>query len=59
MGQPAGQDPSRLLYQGNHRFRPEADTDILLVFTLVDGLAQSLTLSEGGNTYPGTRKPTP
>ena len=59
MGQPAGQNPSRLLYQGNHRFRPEADTDFLLVFNVVDGLAQTLTLSEGGDTYPGTRLPTP
>ena len=53
---PAGQNVTRLLSVGNHQFVLDADNRIRLVFTLVDGRAESVTLHQGGGAYSGKRK---
>lgn len=56
MGQP-GQRARRLLHQGGHEFRPEGAPGSRLVFTLGDGRAEGVTLSQGGRVYRGRRAP--
>jgi CubicO group peptidase (beta-lactamase class C family) len=53
---PAKQSVSQLLSVGNHEFVVAADPRIRLVFTVVDGRAESVTLHQGGGAYPGKRK---
>lgn len=57
MSQPGGQRPRRLLSQGNHRFRPDEALEYLLVFTLENGRAEALTLSQGDRAMSGRRRP--
>lgn len=56
-GVPEGDDdgPSRLLYQGNHTFRPEANLSMALVFTVADDRATKFTLAREGATMEGVR----
>ncbi len=56
-GQPGGDSPSRLLYQGEHAFIPEVNLGFRLAFTLVDGRAESVTIHDDGEIYRGTREP--
>jgi hypothetical protein len=57
MSQPGTQRPRRLLYQGNHEFRPDQALEFLLVFTLENGRAEAVTLSRGDRSQSGRRKP--
>jgi D-alanyl-D-alanine-carboxypeptidase/D-alanyl-D-alanine-endopeptidase len=57
ISQPAGQSGRRLLYQGNHRFRPYQALEFLLTFTFENGRAEALTLTRGNQSYSGRRKP--
>lgn len=57
MSQPGSQRPRRILYQGNHEFRPDQALEYLLVFTLENGRAEGVTLSRGDRSQSGTRKP--
>lgn len=57
MSQPQGQSVRQLLHQGNHAFRPAAALEIHLQFTLENGRAETVTLSNGDRTFNGRRKP--
>ena len=57
MSQPGSQRPRRLLYQGNHEFRPEEALEFRLVFTLENGRAEGVTLSQGDRSFSGRRRP--
>jgi hypothetical protein len=57
MSQPGTQRPRRLLYQGNHEFRPDQALEYLLVFTLENGRAEVATLSQGDRSMSGRRRP--
>lgn len=57
ISQPPGQRGRRLLYQGNHEFRPYQALEFLLVFTFENGRAEGLTLSRGDLMYSGRRRP--
>jgi hypothetical protein len=57
MSQPGSQRARRLLYQGNHEFRPHEALELSLVFTLENGRAEGVTLSNGSRTQSGRRKP--
>ena len=59
MGKPEGDDdePSRILYQGDHTFRPEANTAMLVSFTVVGDRATKLTVSREGMAMEGLRNP--
>ncbi|HEX6372513.1 MAG TPA: serine hydrolase domain-containing protein [Longimicrobium sp.] len=57
MSQPGSQRPRRLLYQGNHQFRPDQALEYLLAFTLENGRAEVATLSQGERSMAGRRKP--
>ncbi|HYR11458.1 MAG TPA: hypothetical protein VEQ60_26990, partial [Longimicrobium sp.] len=57
MSQPGSQRPRRLLYQGDHEFRPEEALEFLLVFTLENGRAEAVTLSQGDRSMAGRRRP--
>lgn len=56
MGQPGGDSPSRLMYQGEHQFVPEVALDFRLEFTLENGLAREVELDDDGDVYRGTRR---
>lgn len=55
MGQPEGQRPSVLLYQGDHEFVPAAEIDSRVVFTVENGRAEGVTVHMNGAALPGTR----
>ena len=57
MARPAEDEPSRLLFQGNHSFKPEMAPEALLVFTVVEGKATRFvyTTPDGGGAE-GVRK---
>lgn len=55
--QPEGQGISRLMYQGDDAFIVAADRGIRIVFTLVNGRAETLTLHQSGQTVSGPRQP--
>jgi hypothetical protein len=57
MARPGDDEPSRLLFQGNHSFKPEMAPEALLVFTVVDGKATRFvyTTPDGGGAE-GVRK---
>lgn len=57
MSQPGTQRPRRLLYQGDHQFRPEEALEFLLVFTMENGRAEAVTLSQGERSMSGRRRP--
>jgi CubicO group peptidase (beta-lactamase class C family) len=57
MSQPQGQRARRLLRQGDHEFRPEAALEFRVVFTLENGRAEGVTLTQGTRTFNGTRQP--
>lgn len=57
MSQATGQEGFRLRSQGNHVFIPDFDDEVRLVFTVENGRATGLTLHQGGQAIPGTRKP--
>lgn len=57
MSQPQGQSARRLLHQGNHEFRPDRALEFRLVFTLENGRAEGVTLSQGDRAYSGRRRP--
>jgi D-alanyl-D-alanine-carboxypeptidase/D-alanyl-D-alanine-endopeptidase len=57
MAQPTGQNPTRLLHQGNQVFVPAAAMNARVTFKVENGRATAITLLQGGNVYPGTRKP--
>ena len=57
MGQPGPQRPRRLLYQGNHEFRPEAALEFRMVFTMENGRAEGVTLGQGDRMFSGRRRP--
>ena len=56
MGQPGRQQPRRLLYQGNHEFRPERAIEQRLVFEVKNGRAEGLVLHNNGREFRLTRK---
>jgi D-alanyl-D-alanine carboxypeptidase len=53
--QATGQGGFRLKAQGAHRFIPTFDDNVLVVFTVDDGRATSLTLHQGGQTIEASR----
>jgi hypothetical protein len=57
MGQPSGQAPRRLLYQGNDEFRPERAIELRLVFEMENGRAERLVMHNDGRVFRLTRKP--
>lgn len=57
ISQPQGQSGRRLLYQGDHRFRPYQALEFLLTFTFENGRAEALTITRGDLSYSGRRKP--
>ncbi|HEV3050800.1 MAG TPA: hypothetical protein VGX50_10845, partial [Longimicrobium sp.] len=57
MGQPQGQTARRLLHQGNHRFRPDRALELSLVFTVENGRAEAVALTQGNRTMSGRRTP--
>lgn len=57
MSQPGTQRPRRLLSQGSHQFRPEEALEFLVVFTMENGRAEAVTLSQGERSMSGPRKP--
>lgn len=57
MGQPGPQRPRRLLYQGNHEFRPDQAFEFRMVFTVENGRAEGVTLGQGDRTFSGRRRP--
>ena len=57
VSQPPGQSGRRLLYHGNHQFRPYQALEFLLTFTFENGRAEVLTISRGDRSYSGRRKP--
>jgi hypothetical protein len=56
-GQPEGDEPSRLLYQGDHTFRPELNPAMVVVFTVADNRATRFVLYNQGMTMEGVRNP--
>lgn len=57
MSQPGTQRPRRLLYQGNHEFRPDRALEFRVVFTFENGRAEAVTLSQGELSMSGRRRP--
>ncbi|HEX5872294.1 MAG TPA: serine hydrolase, partial [Longimicrobium sp.] len=57
MSQPGTQRPRRLLRQSDHQFRPEEALEFLLVFTMENGRAEAVTLSQGERSMSGPRRP--
>ncbi|HEX6909695.1 MAG TPA: serine hydrolase [Longimicrobium sp.] len=57
MGQPGSQAARRLLYQGNHEFRPEQALEFRMVFTLENGRAEGVALGPGDPMFSGRRRP--
>ena len=56
MGVPEGDpEPSRLLYQGDHTFRPEMNVAMKIVFTVADDRATKFTLTREGMTMEAIR----
>ncbi len=57
MGQPSRQEPRRLLYQGNHEFRPERAIEQSVVFEMENERAERLVLHNNGREFRLTRRP--
>lgn len=55
MGQIGGNQPTRLLYQGNDAFRPQAAPDGVVTFTVRDGRATRLTMRMPEGVMEGVR----
>lgn len=56
MGHPEGDDPHRLLYQGEDAFIPEGALDFRLDFEVVNGRAETVTIDKDGEEYPRRRQ---
>ena len=55
MSQAQGQESFALRSQGGHVFIPTFDEDVRLVFTMMDGRANGVTLHQDGREIPGER----
>lgn len=56
-GQPEGDESSVIFYQGEHTFRPEANLEMVVVFTVVNNRATKMTIARQGMTMEGVRNP--
>ena len=56
IGQPGNSPPSRLLSQGEHLFRPQADPEIRVTFTEESGRAVALRMEWDGQVFEGRRQ---
>ena len=56
-GQLQGQGPNELIPFGNHTFGASFDPRVRIVFTVENGKATKMTLTQSGPSIEGLRKP--